>query len=290
MAESVFGLPGFPGVLDKGPAAMTDWYYAQQGQRRGPVPEEEMLSLIGSGQVQPSDLAWTRGMSRWMPVASISALVLPSEPAEAPPAAAPVPASFWARCKAELSVMGARFQKQWTWRVLVLAGALLLLLSFLLPWWGIWKKPSLNSDQLNKEVAPIEAKYKSWYNTHQITPPRRDAKWLWGPGTGSGIVGLIFTFFIVPLAIVPIFVKVVRPWSWIGSFITAVLGLVLLTLALVWFFGCPGEDVPPIFYQGMLVGPYVYFLASVLILAGSVTEGALGLLAFVKCSKTATTL
>ena len=109
--------------------------------------------------------------------------------------------------------------------------------------------------------------------------------WLWGYSTGSGIVGLLFTLLILPLTIVPFFVEPVRKWSWVASLVTALLGLVLFTLAMVWVFTSPGEDVPRVFYQGMLIGPYVFLLASLLILGGSVTEGVLGLLAFMKSFK-----
>ncbi len=41
------------------------WYYVQQGQRNGPVSEQEIRQLISSGQVQPNDLVWKQGMAQW---------------------------------------------------------------------------------------------------------------------------------------------------------------------------------------------------------------------------------
>jgi hypothetical protein len=267
---------------------MTQWYYDNQGQRRGPVGEEELVSLIRAGDVQQSDLAWTRGMPHWVPVANISALARASEPEEEAPVVVAPPPSFWARRKAGLKLSDLEIKKEWAWRIVVLAGALLLLLSFMLPWWGIRKRGSLDNDQ-SKNVARVATRNKAWYDEHgiaRIELTRSVDKWLWGPETASGVIGLIVALAMAPLTIVPIAVKSAQPWGWIGSLITAVLGLVLVILAMLWVFLSPGEDVPPIFYQGMLAGPYVYLLASLLILVGGVTEGGLGLWAFLKSRKT----
>jgi hypothetical protein len=51
---------------------MTDqWYYAQQGQRHGPVSEEHLKELTSSGQVKPADLVWKKGMVSWRPAAKV---------------------------------------------------------------------------------------------------------------------------------------------------------------------------------------------------------------------------
>ena len=41
------------------------WYYSKQGQRTGPVSEEQLKQLASSGQVQPTDLVWKQGMPQW---------------------------------------------------------------------------------------------------------------------------------------------------------------------------------------------------------------------------------
>ena len=38
------------------------WYYAQQGQRQGPVVEDELKRLALLGQLKPTDKVWTKGM------------------------------------------------------------------------------------------------------------------------------------------------------------------------------------------------------------------------------------
>ena len=52
--------------LIKGIQAVAEqWYYAQQGQRKGPVSEEQIRQLMSSGQIQPTDLLWKKGMAQW---------------------------------------------------------------------------------------------------------------------------------------------------------------------------------------------------------------------------------
>ena len=40
-------------------------YYAQQGQRHGPVAEEQLKQLASSGQLKATDRAWKNGMAAW---------------------------------------------------------------------------------------------------------------------------------------------------------------------------------------------------------------------------------
>ena len=96
---------------------------------------------------------------------------------------------------------------------------------------------------------------------------------VWGWETGYGITGFILGFVILSLAITPLFVPVIQDWSWIGSFITAILGILTMILALLWLLGSPSDEVPPLLFQGASIGPYVYLTASFLTLGGSVTEG-----------------
>lgn len=59
------------------------WYYAQNGQQRGPVELTDLQGLLTSGQLTGQDLVWTEGMPQWQPAASV--------PEVMPPAAAPAP-------------------------------------------------------------------------------------------------------------------------------------------------------------------------------------------------------
>lgn len=48
---------------------MTQWYYEQDGQQRGPVTEGEMRALLRNGEVLPGSLVWREGMEGWRPAA-----------------------------------------------------------------------------------------------------------------------------------------------------------------------------------------------------------------------------
>src|SRR5882672_11638361 len=41
------------------------WYYAQGGNRIGPVTREQIDRLVQGGELQRGDLVWTVGMSQW---------------------------------------------------------------------------------------------------------------------------------------------------------------------------------------------------------------------------------
>lgn len=53
------------------PGATLRWFYAQGGQRAGPVDDETVLRLIASGQVHQATLMWREGMTTWMPAVSV---------------------------------------------------------------------------------------------------------------------------------------------------------------------------------------------------------------------------
>ncbi len=64
-----------------------DWYYAEQGQQRGPVAFEELQALAASGRLRPSDLVWREGLPEWVPASTQPGLFAapPQSPAPLPP-------------------------------------------------------------------------------------------------------------------------------------------------------------------------------------------------------------
>ncbi len=71
---------------------MITWYYSKGSQQNGPVPQEDLVSLIGTGTVGPTDLVWREGMTDWLPVAQVPELA-PPPPVPTPEAIRPpVPA------------------------------------------------------------------------------------------------------------------------------------------------------------------------------------------------------
>lgn len=61
------------------------WYYAISGSQAGPIPEEELIRMFLSGQLQPDTLVWTRNMKNWAKASSIEGLVPPLGFAPPPP-------------------------------------------------------------------------------------------------------------------------------------------------------------------------------------------------------------
>src|SRR5581483_626160 len=44
-----------------------EWYYADAGQRVGPIDEADLQALYTSGRVKPDTLVWKAGMPEWQP-------------------------------------------------------------------------------------------------------------------------------------------------------------------------------------------------------------------------------
>lgn len=54
------------------------WYYANGGQRNGPVEDEEFFQLVQRGQVRDDTLVWKQGMGDWKRYAEVApALAIP---------------------------------------------------------------------------------------------------------------------------------------------------------------------------------------------------------------------
>ena len=50
------------------------WYYANSGQRQGPVSDEEFQKLARDGVIKPDTLVWKSGMPDWRPYSGVSAM------------------------------------------------------------------------------------------------------------------------------------------------------------------------------------------------------------------------
>ena len=60
-----------------------NWFYAYQGQRTGPVDDDEFARLVGDGTVVDATLVWHSGMPDWMPLAQARAIPLVPSPTAA---------------------------------------------------------------------------------------------------------------------------------------------------------------------------------------------------------------
>ena len=63
------------------------WWYVLDGERRGPVNEDELYQLLSEGELTVNSLLWKSGMKDWEPAANIVELksLLNSLPPEVPP-------------------------------------------------------------------------------------------------------------------------------------------------------------------------------------------------------------
>lgn len=52
----------------------SSWYYADNGERKGPVTFSNLQSLLQHG-LAPSTLVWSEGMEQWIPASAIPALI-----------------------------------------------------------------------------------------------------------------------------------------------------------------------------------------------------------------------
>jgi hypothetical protein len=61
---------------------MKEWYYAEDGQQQGPVPQDRIVEMLRSGTLAADALVWTEGMSAWAPASKTETL---AEPDVSPP-------------------------------------------------------------------------------------------------------------------------------------------------------------------------------------------------------------
>jgi hypothetical protein len=79
------------------------WWYVSNGERRGPVNEDELSRLLSDGALTANSLLWKSGMQGWEPAANIADLksLLSSLPPEVPPDQLPR-LTAWQRLKRHL--------------------------------------------------------------------------------------------------------------------------------------------------------------------------------------------
>jgi hypothetical protein len=51
------------------------WYYEQSGEVKGPLPEQTIRDMVGSGVIQLSTLLWREGLKEWTPATQALQLV-----------------------------------------------------------------------------------------------------------------------------------------------------------------------------------------------------------------------
>jgi len=66
---------------------MTEWYYAKDGQQKGPVSFEELAQIASNGGLNPTkDLVWNQSMKDWVIAGQVPGLCTPLAGTTSPPA------------------------------------------------------------------------------------------------------------------------------------------------------------------------------------------------------------
>ena len=60
------------------------WYYAEDGQQRGPVGQAEFLDLVRQGTIRPETMVWRSGMAGWQAYETVADGTVRQGTAEAP--------------------------------------------------------------------------------------------------------------------------------------------------------------------------------------------------------------
>jgi uncharacterized membrane protein len=57
---------------------MSDWYYAENNEQRGPVLEADLKGLLAGSKLPADTLVWKEGMANWTPASQVAALGTPT--------------------------------------------------------------------------------------------------------------------------------------------------------------------------------------------------------------------
>lgn len=168
---------------------MNQWFYAEGNrERRGPVTDAELASLLDSARISLDTLVWRQGMSQWLPLTQFAAELglsrafttaalppeLPSQPPPSPAAARP-PAGL-SGC-AIMAIAGVALG-------LLLIAVLGILAAIAIP---AYQDYSIRSkvDAAQDELAPLKAQINAFIEEQQRCPVNDDS----GFGTAESYAG-----------------------------------------------------------------------------------------------------
>ncbi len=198
-------------------------------------------------------------------------------------------------------------------KVVALAGASLLFLSFFLPWWGLSvetkevKFQDLSEDE-KKELEDDSKDYqdaqKDQRDFMEDVFSREDGRDFFedlqknneasisafGWDLSRGIVTFIFSFLIGGAVAAVMFVKPLQPFGMFVLLLAAILAFVVFILTLTVWFGTPGQNLDNILVeidQGVSFGTFVALLGALGVLAGAGYEAVMGMMGFFKAQQAA---
>lgn len=80
-SRSTMGVETLGGQFANRPVSRPDWYYALDGEQKGPVSAEDFERLVEADVVKPTTRVWSEGMADWQTLVEVR----PAKPAAAPP-------------------------------------------------------------------------------------------------------------------------------------------------------------------------------------------------------------
>jgi uncharacterized membrane protein len=72
---------------------MSDWYYADNNEQRGPVLETDLKALLSSKKLPADSLVWKEGMANWTPASQVTSLSATASPVVTSATSTPNPSS-----------------------------------------------------------------------------------------------------------------------------------------------------------------------------------------------------
>ena len=182
------------------------------------------------------------------------------------------------------------------WRIFTAVGGLIMIISFFTPWWGM--RIDVRGTQVGDETALrreatqyglLRQDHAEFHNrrfsgsqlnrfNRPLDQPIGGAQALraWGWDFGRGIVTLVFGILVLAVALVVVFVPIMRYLAWTGMLPAALLGLIVIIISLTVWIGTPGENMLGSylrFRQGVHVGPFLAMLGGLLALVGGLIDG-----------------
>ncbi|MEY4384829.1 MAG: hypothetical protein RLY20_112 [Verrucomicrobiota bacterium] len=68
-----------------------NWYYVENGQQVGPMPEAQLDALAQNGTINEATLVWCDGMADWQPLSAVRPSAVSQLPPVLPPILSPLP-------------------------------------------------------------------------------------------------------------------------------------------------------------------------------------------------------
>ncbi|NLW85684.1 MAG: hypothetical protein GXY38_02300 [Planctomycetes bacterium] len=188
------------------------------------------------------------------------------------------------------------------WRILTAIGGLVMIISFFTPWWrmSIDVRSPGQQDVARRTLEQELSEYRLVRMDHAEFHNRRfgggqlnrferpldqqggsHALRAWGWDFGRGIATLILGLVVLAVAMVVMFVPIMRYYAWTAMLPAALFGLIVVILSLTVWIGSPGEDVVGSyirFWQGVHVGPFLALAGGLLALVGGVLDGLINLI------------